>query len=260
METSETFIRIHPVLRLCTLFLLVLLVPSAFAQGKPATRQAADPLSQEEIEEARRLLNDLGYWIDLNATGLDASLRHALTAFQKVEGGPRTGALTRAELERLRKASPPSMLETGEPHIEIDLFRQVLFLQTEMESPHKILPVSTGSGELFTEGGVTRRAITPTGRFKITRKIAGWRKSPLGLLYYPNYFYDGVAIHGNPSVPASPASHGCVRIPMFAARDFSEKAPVGMLVIVYDSNPLAKTESKPSSSAPAGKTVRLACN
>jgi lipoprotein-anchoring transpeptidase ErfK/SrfK len=87
---------------------------------------------------------------------------------------------------------------------------------------------------LFIEGGVTRRAITPTGRFKVTRKIEGWRKSPLGLLYYPNYIYDGIAIHGNPSVPARPASHGCIRIPMFAAEEFSQIAVIGMEVIVYD--------------------------
>jgi hypothetical protein len=261
MEISGAVLPIHPGIKLCTLLFMVFLLPSAFAQaGKPAAKPTPEVLSNEEIEEARRRLNELGYWVDLNATELDASLRHALTAFQKIEGGPRTGVLSRSELERLRKASPPPMLESGEPHIEIDLFRQVLFLQSEAESPHKILPISTGSGELFTEGGVTRRAITPTGRFKITRKIEGWRKSPLGLLYYPNYFYDGIAIHGNPSVPASPASHGCVRIPMFAAKEFSQKAPVGLPVIVYDSNPLAKSKSNASSPAPAGKKVRLACN
>ena len=42
------------------------------------------------------------------------------------------------------------------------------------------------------------------------------------------------AIHGSLSVPAYPASHGCVRIPMFAAREFSEMAPIGTPVIVYD--------------------------
>lgn len=62
----------------------------------------------------------------------------------------------------------------------------------------------------------------------------GWRKSPLGLLSYPNYTYNGVAIHGNPAVPAQPASHGCIRIPMFAAKAFSEMAKVGTVVIVYD--------------------------
>jgi lipoprotein-anchoring transpeptidase ErfK/SrfK len=98
----------------------------------------------------------------------------------------------------------------------------------------RILPISTGSGQDFTEGGRTRRAITPTGRFSIIRKTEGWRKSPLGLLYYPNYIYNGYAIHGNPWVPVKPASHGCIRIPMFAAKEFFEMATIGMPVLVYD--------------------------
>jgi hypothetical protein len=170
-------------------------------------------------------------------------LRHALIAFQKIEGRNRTGVLTPEELEALRVAHEPHALETGYPHIEIDLHRQVLFVIDVAGVPLRILPISSGSGEFFTEGGVTRQAITPTGKFKVYRKIEGWRKSPLGLLYYPSYFYGGVAIHGAPSVPTSPASHGCVRIPMFAAREFSEIATISMAVIVYESDPLAETDT-----------------
>jgi len=47
-------------------------------------------------------------------------------------------------------------------------------------------------------------------------------------------FTEGIAIHGNPSVPVYPASHGCIRIPMFAAKEFSQMTPVGTPVIVYD--------------------------
>jgi lipoprotein-anchoring transpeptidase ErfK/SrfK len=57
-------------------------------------------------------------------------------------------------------------------------------------------------------------------------------------LYYPNYIVGGIAIHGNPSVPVYPASHGCIRIPMFAAKQFSEINPVGTVVIVYYSEPV----------------------
>jgi lipoprotein-anchoring transpeptidase ErfK/SrfK len=66
------------------------------------------------------------------------------------------------------------------------------------------------------------------------------------LLYYPNYIHYGIAIHGNPSVPAHPASHGCIRIPMFASREFGEIATIGMVVIVYDSDPLAETDTAES--------------
>ncbi len=199
---------------------------------KPRADQAS--LSREEISEARRLLASLGYWIDPDDLGRDAQLRHALIAFQKIEGRKSTGKLTADELQALRGARSPEAREAGEAHVEVDLKRQVLFIVDAGGAILKILPISSGSGELFTSEGRTRRAVTPTGRFTVERKIAGWRKSPLGLLYYPNYINDGIAIHGNPSVPATPASHGCIRIPMFAAKEFSEMTPIGMPVLVYD--------------------------
>src|SRR5437764_13934695 len=78
-------------------------------------------------------------------------------------------------------------------------------------------------------------AYTPTGRFRIYAKISGWRKSPLGLLYYSNYFSDGLAIHGDPSVPQSPQSRGCSRMPMSAPVEISGRLPVGTIVLIYDS-------------------------
>src|SRR6185295_13977257 len=39
-------------------------------------------------------------------------------------------------------------------------------------------------------------------------------------LYKPYYFNGGIAIHGYPTVPNYPASHGCVRIPMHIADYF----------------------------------------
>lgn len=216
--------------------------PSQNRQSSQPKKSAENPqaISDDEIIEARGLLDWLGYWLDPEAKGADISLRHALIAFQKVEGRARTGVLTSEELEALRAARRPVTMESDYPHVEVDLDRQVLFVIGCGGTDLRILPISSGSGELFTEGGVTRRAITPTGRFKVYRKIEGWRKSPLGLLYYPNYINEGIAIHGNPSVPTRPASHGCIRIPMFASREFSEITTIGMVVIVYNANPLAQ--------------------
>ena len=190
-------------------------------------------LSTEETSEAEQRLSDLGYWTGFVDGALDEGSRQALIAFQKVEARQRTGKLTLEELQALRTAKRLSAREIGYAHIEIDLGRQVLFAVDVSGSVSKILPVSTGTGKLFTAEGRTRRAVTPSGRFTISHKIAGWRKSPLGLLYYPNYIVGGIAIHGNPSVPVYPASHGCIRIPMFAAKQFSEIYPVGTVVIVY---------------------------
>jgi len=67
---------------------------------------------------------------------------------------------------------------------------------------------------------------TPVGRFAISRKVPGYDPSPLGVLYKPMYFYGGYAIHGNPSVPPYPASHGCIRVPNFVADRLYESEPV----------------------------------
>ena len=53
-------------------------------------------------------------------------------------------------------------------------------------------------------------------------------------MYYPNYISGGIAIHGSYSVPVQPASHGCIRIPIFAAREVSTLLPIGTIVLVYD--------------------------
>jgi lipoprotein-anchoring transpeptidase ErfK/SrfK len=53
------------------------------------------------------------------------------------------------------------------------------------------------------------------------------------LMYYPVYFVGGVAVHGSPSVPRRPASHGCIRIPMYAAKAFYGTTPIGTVVLVH---------------------------
>ena len=126
---------------------------------------------------------------------------------------------------------PP--LKTGYSHIKVDLSRQVLSVVDSSGNVLKVLPISTGSGKWYISEGERRRAVTPRGHFTVYRKIAGWRKSPLGLMYYPVYIVGGIAIHGSPSVPRSPASHGCIRIPMYAAKAFHDSTPVGTPVHVY---------------------------
>jgi lipoprotein-anchoring transpeptidase ErfK/SrfK len=128
----------------------------------------------------------------------------------------------------------PVPRETGYAHVEVDLSRQQLLVVDDAGCVVYTLPVSTGSGRLFTFEGITRRAVTPTGRFTVLRKITGWREAPLGMLYYPNYLTEsGIAIHGSSSVPARPASHGCIRIPNAAAKAFSDMTPIGTVVLVY---------------------------
>jgi hypothetical protein len=171
--------------------------------------------------EAEQLLASLGYWTGPIDGRLDAAFHHALTAFQKVESRKRTGKLTSQELEALRKARKPLPLHSDFAHIEVDIKRQVLFVINSTGSITHILPVSTGNEQLYLDHGQVHRARTPRGQFKVTHQIRGWRLSTLGFLYYPNYIFEGVAIHGSVSVPPFPDSHGCIRVPMYAAKELS---------------------------------------
>lgn len=213
---------------------LLLLTSTESAASTRVKKRDAGPLKQTERKEAERRLSEMGYWTGPVDGVIDDVTQLALIAFQKWEGRSITGRLTRAELNAIRNAPSPQPRDPGYKHVEVDLDRQVLVLTNDEGAIVRILPVSTGSGKRYQEKLESGLAYTPRGRFRIYGKLAGWRKSPLGLLYYPNYFSDGLAIHGNPSVPHEPRSHGCVRIPMFAAEEISRQLPLGTIVLIYD--------------------------
>jgi len=193
------------------------------------------PLTRAELKRAEARLAEMGYTPGPVDGVIDDDTRNAVITFQKWEDRKTTGQLTRKEFDAIMSAAAPQARDSGYRHVEVDLDRQVLLLTDDDGAVIKILPVSTGSNKQYDEKGMRGLAYTPTGRFRIYAKISGWRKSPLGLLYYPNYFSDGLAIHGNPSVPHSPQSHGCVRIPMSAAEEISKALPVGTILLIYDS-------------------------
>src|SRR5215510_2705308 len=214
-------------LAVAVLLTFTLLVPTPAANTKSRKRASA-PLKSSEVKEAQRRLREMGY-------STAGNMHQALITFQKWEGRKVTGNLTRAEFEAINAASAPRPRDAGYKHVEVDLDRQVMLLTDDEGEVVKILPVSTGSGKHYKEKRMSGLAYTPRGRFRVYGKMEGWRRSPLGLLYYPNYFSDGLAIHGNPEVPHTPKSHGCVRIPMSAAKWISQQLPVGTIVLIYDS-------------------------
>ncbi|MGZ5434890.1 MAG: L,D-transpeptidase family protein [Pyrinomonadaceae bacterium] len=222
---------LHFTIRVFIVFLLIalLLVLAEHSVGHPSRQRP----TSAEIMEAEQRLSDLGYWTGPIDGSFDESSRHALIAFQKIEGRKRTGKLTAGELEALRLAERPVPRDSTYPHIEVDLKRQVLMVVDASGQATYIVPVCSGNEGSYWDHGQIHRAHTPRGTFKVVRKISGWRRSSLGLLYYPNYIVNGIAIHGSLSVPAFPASHGCIRIPMFAAKEISEMTPVGTTVAVY---------------------------
>ena len=213
---------------LLTICLAVLLMPATSLAQRTNTS-----LTRAQIKEAEQKLFEMGYWTGKIDGLFDQATRSALIAFQKYEGRPANGKLTLDELEAIRSGEMPKAREVGYPHVEIDVDRQVLLLVND-DDRVRVLPVSTGNDQPFKAEGQTSIAYTPRGRFLVYEKEAGWGNGPLGAMYYSNFISGGVAIHGSPDVPTQPASHGCVRIPMFAARELSKLMPLGTIVLVYD--------------------------
>jgi lipoprotein-anchoring transpeptidase ErfK/SrfK len=198
-------------------------------------------------------LAELGYDVGTPDGKWGARTSYSLMAFQKVEGltvdgqdGPQTQAA-------LVTASPPGPMVPGGAanRIEIDVARQVLFHWVN-GSLARILPVSTGNNEHYCVDGECSVAVTPGGSFRIGRKAVGLEVAPLGELWWPMYFNGGIAIHGSPSVPAYPASHGCIRIPMYAAPTFYDEVPAGTRVHVLNS---PEAEAPPDVGKPVPNAV-----
>jgi L,D-transpeptidase catalytic domain/Putative peptidoglycan binding domain len=184
--------------------------------AKPA---GPPPPTPAEIRQAVARLAELGYWagpVDgRRFSGIDEATRGAIVAFQKVDGRKPTGQLTRRDLE-------------------FDLGRQVLFFVDADGKVANILPISSGSGRTFHEAGYPEtHALTPCGHLEVFSKGSGWKKSPLGEMFNPLYIVGGIAIHGSLDVPAHPASHGCIRVPMFAAYKLPRMVPLKTPVLVY---------------------------
>jgi len=153
----------------------------------------------------------------------DHRTRDAVMAFQKVERLKRTGRMSAADWERLTKAAiaTPRLSQPGN-RCEVDLTRQVLFMVSE-NNVTKVVHVSTG------------KLGTRTGHFSIGAKYEGWVKCVTvnGKMYYPSYVVSRTAIHGYESVPPYPASHGCVRVPVWTAKDLYQELPSGTVVDIF---------------------------
>lgn len=209
---------------------LILLCFSTLAVGQQARNEQP---TRSQIRDAERLLAAQGFWTGPIDGVFDAGSQAAVIAFQKWHGREVTGQLTSGELDAIRASASPRARELGYDHVEVDLDRQVLMLVSE-DGSVRVLPVSTGNNKTFTDEGQESIAYTPRGRFLVYYKESGWKSGPLGRTYYANFISGGVAIHGSRSVPNQPASHGCIRVPMFAAREVSKGLRIGTIVLVYD--------------------------
>ena len=189
----------------------------------PAMTEPLAPVgtsSGSDTARAQWRLLELGFWVQ-NADGeYGLTTRQAVMAFQKYYGleadgilGEQTAALMSAITERPRGRTDAGTL------VEVDKSKQLLFFvqdgitqwilntstgtEIPYEEPNKNDPTKIEKGD----------SVTPVGLFDVYReRPEGWWEGDLGEIYRPKYFRGGVAVHGSNSIPAYPASHGCVRV------------------------------------------------
>ena len=218
-----------------------MLTPTALPAAPPPADPASLPSltwgdSGPAVQTLQARLNVLGFRTTTSEGDFDDGTWSAVLAFQKFEGLDRSGDVTPDVWQRLYQPQgwlPPSQSATV-PKLEVDLDRQVVFM-VNLERPGQvvIMNTSTGGGYSYTtKDGSTGYAFTPEGDFSVYRTYDGVEVAPLGTLYRPMYFYGGWAVHGSPSVPAYPASHGCVRLANDDMDWLWDRAPSDLAVTV----------------------------
>jgi hypothetical protein len=148
----------------------------------------------------------------------DYATADAVLAFQKVHGLPRTGSVDDRFWNVLRTSGPPHARIVAGDHVEVDKTRQVLF-EVRRGEVVSVSHVSTGAS-----------GNTPPGHWHVYSKGLGFNAKGM----YDSLFFIGeFAIHGYSSVPSYPASHGCVRTPLWFAAGFYARWGVGTNVYVF---------------------------
>jgi PKD repeat protein len=143
----------------------------------------------------------------------------AVLAFQKVSRMERTGSVAPSVWRRLETAHVPfARYPRAGHHIEVDKTRQVLF-EVDHGEVMRVVHVSTGA-----------TGNTPVGLWHVYSKVPGFLPSGM---FFSSFFLRGFAIHGYHSVPPYPASHGCVRIPIWIAPRIFASNFYGESIYVY---------------------------
>jgi lipoprotein-anchoring transpeptidase ErfK/SrfK len=186
------------------------------------------------VKAAQKRLHSLGYWVGKADGTYGALTTQAVLALQKSHRMKRTGVIDTATRRAMTKGLLPKARTRKGSALEVDLKRQIVIVVSKGRT-RWVLNTSTGNGKVYYQGGRRQVAVTPKGTFRIIRQIDGLRISALGELWRPKYFHGGYAFHGSPSIPAYPASHGCVRLSNAAMNWLwsSGVAPKGRTVRIY---------------------------
>jgi hypothetical protein len=165
-------------------------------------------------------LRRLGYAVPVNGY-YGAATSRAVLAYRKVNGMGRVGFASRrvyAKVFRRRGRFGLRYPRAGR-HVEFDWSRQVLVLARRGRA---YATYHASSGKPSTP--------TPFGTFRFYSKQ--WGVNSVGMVH-SSYFLGGYAIHGYPSVPTFPASHGCIRVPIPNSLQIARWIPNGMRIFIY---------------------------
>jgi lipoprotein-anchoring transpeptidase ErfK/SrfK len=152
----------------------------------------------------------------------DDGTARAVLAFRKTNDMSRDGYATHevyAKLMRHRGAFGLRYPKAGK-HVEFDWSRQVLTL-AKNGKPYRTYHTSSG------------KSSTPTvfGTYHFYLQTPGTNAKGM---VDSSYFIGGYAIHGYADVPAYPASHGCLRVPIPNALQIYNWVDIGDPIFLYE--------------------------
>lgn len=184
----------------------------ANVQGRTLREGARGP----DVTALMKRLRALGFLTPGDGDRYTFAAGEATMAFHKAYGLERSYTWDASDWKRLSRLTrgPRSRYRTRATHLEVDKRRQIMMIVAR-NKPIAIIHVSTGlTGN------------TPEGRFRIYQR---------GGSYLLNFqaFRGNYGLHGYPSVPAYPASHGCVRQPNWASAFTWKHTSIGTPVYIY---------------------------
>jgi len=194
---------------------------SKWERIKAVTFRAGEGASGTHVLLLQRRMRRMGFAVPVSGSYGGATSR-AVMAFRKTNNMSRTGYASPAvyaKLFRNRGAFKAKYPRAGR-HVEFDWSRQVLALMGRNGRPANVYHTSSG------------KPSTPTvfGKFRFYRKQPGTNAKGM---VHSNYFIGGYAIHGFASVPAYPASHGCLRVPEPDAAAINAQISLGETIFAY---------------------------
>ena len=213
----------------------------------------------DDVKRMQQRLKDIGFDPNLIDGDFGYQTLQAVWAFQKlIMRIPISGVKDEFTPEMWQVAQRDGLVVPRRPnaqtetHVEVYLPEQVLIV-FKQDKPTLITHISSGDNKPWCEEvtidpgedgnlngtepikkGICGESITPAGLYYFYNRRSGTRESKLGTMWNPVYFNGGVAVHGAAQVPIRPASHGCIRIPMFISEYFPSLVAYGDRIYIFD--------------------------